>query len=68
MSSVTFLSVDEVAERTTLHPVSVYRMIADGRIPSVKLGKRRLIPSDWLSNLESTAGDKKCCIPSGGAA
>jgi excisionase family DNA binding protein len=62
-----FISVSEVAEATGLHPVSIRRLVASGSIPSVKLGGRRLITAEWLSNLEASSREGKAAIASGGA-
>jgi excisionase family DNA binding protein len=40
--AVKLLKVREVAERLGLTPETVYGMIADGKIPSVRVGRRYL--------------------------
>jgi len=35
----TVLRVKEVADRLRVHPATVYRWIADGRLPAVRYGK-----------------------------
>jgi excisionase family DNA binding protein len=37
-------SIQEVADRLGIHRTTVYDLIATGRLGSVKLGSRRLIP------------------------
>jgi excisionase family DNA binding protein len=46
-----FISVKDVAPRLGLSKITVYRMVEDGRIPSVKLGSRRLIPEAAIDSL-----------------
>ena len=45
------LSVAEVAERLGVHPSFVRRLIQDGRIPSVRLGRRVLVPVRGLEEV-----------------
>ncbi|MFC0282539.1 helix-turn-helix domain-containing protein [Camelimonas abortus] len=40
------LSIPEFCEAYGLSRSTVYRMMANGALPSVKIGKRRLIPVD----------------------
>lgn len=47
----TTLTVAEVAAATGLSEVGLRKHIASGAIPSVKVGRRRLIPATWLRNL-----------------
>ena len=44
MSDQVFTSVDEFAALTSLSARSVWRLLARGRLPSVQVGRRRLIP------------------------
>jgi len=41
-------SPDEAAKVTTLSRARIYELLASGRIPSRKEGRRRLIPADAL--------------------
>ena len=34
------LTLDEVAERLSVHRATAYRMVRDGRLPAVQLGRR----------------------------
>ena len=45
------LSVDEVAERLGVHPSFVRRLIEQGRIPAVRLGRRVLVPVEGLQEV-----------------
>jgi len=38
------LTIDDFAEATTLHPQTVRQMLKDGRIRSVRVGRRHVIP------------------------
>ena len=51
MSTKRSYSVAEVAEALGLSRTTVDRRIADGSIPSLKLGHRRLIPADAFEDL-----------------
>jgi len=44
----TFLTVDEAAEILGLHVRTVYKLVADGEIPSVRFGGSIRIPRDKL--------------------
>jgi excisionase family DNA binding protein len=46
------LRVKEVADRLNVHPATVYRWIADGRLPAVRYGK----PVDPGQPLEGAGG------------
>lgn len=50
-----FLSIAEAASRLGLARITAYRMAADGRLPSVKLGSRRLVPIAALEAIEAEA-------------
>ena len=51
------LTLAEVAASTRLHPETVRRMIADGRLPAVKVaGRWRVRAVDVAALLEPTAG------------
>ena len=49
--SARLLSVVEAAKRLSLSKISVYRLAEAGRLPSVKLGSRRLIPEAAIEEL-----------------
>lgn len=38
----------EVGELLGLSPSTVYRGLEDGSIPSRRLGRRRLVPAEWV--------------------
>ena len=42
------LTVDDFAEETTLHPQTVRQLLKDGRIRSVRVGRRHVIPRTEL--------------------
>jgi excisionase family DNA binding protein len=46
------LSVDEAAERLGLNRKTVYDAIRAGEIPSVNVGRRKLIPVHFFDRLE----------------
>ena len=48
-----FLTVQDVVEATGQHRTTVVRLIAQGRIPACRLGRRILIDPDFLENLIS---------------
>lgn len=51
------LTVKDVAEITGMHVNSVRRLCTEGRLPSAKIGGRRLIAkSDFIAMFESTGG------------
>ena len=43
-----FLSVDEVARALRMNRNTVYRAVALGQIPSVRIGRKIRIPAAWL--------------------
>ncbi|HUX37855.1 MAG TPA: excisionase family DNA-binding protein [Rectinemataceae bacterium] len=49
------ISIAQVAERLGLARITVYRMAEDGRIPSVKLGSRRLIAEETVAKIVASA-------------
>lgn len=53
-----FVSVSDLAELTTLAPRTVRALLADGRLPSVRVGRRRLIPLREALGALRTAGDE----------
>lgn len=44
-------SVSEVARRLGVSPLTVRRQIAAGKLPSVRIGDRVLVPADYLDRL-----------------
>ncbi|MET9222358.1 helix-turn-helix domain-containing protein [Streptomyces sp. NPDC003300] len=67
---VNVLRVKEVADRLRVHPATVYRWIADGRLPAVRYGKPIVpgtpikggggsirIPEDALASADNALGD-----------
>ena len=56
-----YLSITDVAERTTLSQRRVEQLVASGELFSVRLGRRRLIPSvaydAWRAGLELAPDD-----------
>jgi len=55
MTNKQFLSINEVAEILGVSTISVYRWAENGKLPSVKLGSRRLIPSEVVDSLVKEA-------------
>jgi excisionase family DNA binding protein len=55
------LSITDFCDATSLGPTMVKTLIRQGRIPSVKIGDRRLIPAqaarDYVSRLLAEAGE-----------
>jgi excisionase family DNA binding protein len=47
-----YLTTREAAERLRLHPYTVYEMVKQGRIRSVRVGRRILIPESALVGLD----------------
>ncbi|MDP9365277.1 MAG: helix-turn-helix domain-containing protein [Chloroflexota bacterium] len=45
------LTIDEAAAVLRMHRVTVYRHVNGGRLPSVKVGGRRLVPAAELDKL-----------------
>ena len=50
-----FVSIEFFAAAAGIHPVTAYRKAKSGEIPSVRLGKRVLIPASFLDLLEKEA-------------
>ena len=46
-----FLSVKEVAESLGMSIFTIHRYVTAGRLPSVRMGRRRLIPEAELEEL-----------------
>jgi excisionase family DNA binding protein len=51
-----FSSVDDLARHIGLSRHNTYRGLADGAIPSIRLGKRFIIPKAAISEWLKTAG------------
>ena len=47
------LSIKEVADACGLSRATVYRLIADGKLATLKIGARRLVPVDFIDALLS---------------
>ena len=47
-SDTILLTVPQAARELQLHPISVYRLIGEGRIPHVRYGRSVRIPRDQL--------------------
>ena len=45
------LTIEEVAERLRIQPVSARRFLAREGVPTVKVGKRRLVAAEVLDDL-----------------
>lgn len=45
------LTVAEAAERLRISQVAAYRQIKAGQIPSVRIGRRLLVPAAWIDQL-----------------
>jgi excisionase family DNA binding protein len=41
-----YLSVHEVADKFAVHPQSVYRLVAEGRLPAIRVGRSIRIDAD----------------------
>ena len=50
-----YLNVDEVAETLGVSRGLIYKMVAEGTMPHLKIGSRILIPADWEDRLSSQA-------------
>lgn len=45
------LTVAEAAQRLRISQVAAYRQIKAGQIPSVRVGRRLLVPAAWIDQL-----------------
>lgn len=52
------LSVQEAAERLCISKGHVYKLIRDGEIRGIRLGKRRLIPTAEAERIIDSAGGR----------
>lgn len=50
-----YLNVDEVAKTLGVSRGLIYKMVAEGIMPHLKIGSRILIPSDWEDRLAGKA-------------
>jgi len=53
------LSIQEAARTCGLSRATLYRLMADGRLTTLKIGARRLVPVGALDALLSTGGAAK---------
>ena len=44
-------TVTETAEKLRISRNSAYEAVRNGTIPSIRIGRRRLIPASWLDSL-----------------
>jgi len=56
--SARLLSIAEAAKRLSISRISAYRWAESGRLPSVKLGARRLIPEAAIDGMVRVALDE----------
>ncbi|MEI6388322.1 MAG: helix-turn-helix domain-containing protein [Spirochaetota bacterium] len=49
------ISANAAAERLGVVPLTVYRMMQRGELPSVRLGSRKLIPEGYIDQLIASA-------------
>jgi len=50
-----FLTYEEFGELTSMNPNTIKWLVYRGKIPSIKLGRRRLIPASFLEEMEGQA-------------
>lgn len=50
-ASKPFLSIPEAAEQLGISEAHAYNRVNAGQIPTVQLGKRRVVPTKWLDEL-----------------
>lgn len=50
------LTVDETAALLRLHRLTVYKQAREGKLPSVKIGGRRLVPAAAIERLLTVPG------------
>jgi len=50
-----FLTVQEIAEFSRVTPATVYRWIAEGKVPSIRIGHAVRIPSRWRAAILAAA-------------
>ena len=57
MTNRRYVNINEVSEYTSLPVKSLYELASQGRIPSIKLGKRVLFDLQDISDLFCKEGD-----------
>lgn len=55
------ISIKEAAQRLGISAISAYRWAEAGKIPSVKLGSRRLIPEAAIESIIIAAMSQEVC-------
>jgi len=67
MSDTQFVSVEEFGRRTSLSIRSVWRLLQRGLLPSLRVGRRRLVPLaealDALRKLDAHLGRPRRALP-----
>ena len=53
-----FLTVSEVAEALRLSPARTYRLLAEGRLPHVRRGRRLFVPAEAWRRWIAAESDK----------
>lgn len=53
MSDRAYISVEEAAEQVGVCAMTIRRLVWDGQIPAVKLGRLVRLPANWLEILKS---------------
>ena len=53
-----FYTVKETAKLLRVAPLTVYRRTSDGKIPSVKIGSKLLVPASYIQSLIDSALEK----------
>jgi len=53
--SAKLISVKDAAQRLGVSPITAHRWAKSGRIPSVKLGGRRLVPEAAIERIVASA-------------
>jgi excisionase family DNA binding protein len=51
-----FLTTDQIAARWQLHPESVRRIVREGRLPKIFIGRRILVPLEAILDSEQKSG------------
>jgi excisionase family DNA binding protein len=52
------LSIAEAAESSSLSPATIYRLVGNGTLATIKIGARRLVPVSGLDALLSMGASK----------
>lgn len=53
MSDRAYISVEEAAEQVGVCAMTIRRLIAEGEIPAVRIGRSVRLPSDWAEALKT---------------